>query len=180
MNDKGRLELLTTSQHYPNILEQFCIELRKKGKVNRQRFWREQILPLIPNFNRDDFYRYLHKYEPSVELTANRVIKNFTSGEGLITQEEKVRELLSTAAVNVQIGVAAGIKVGSEALQEMIEHPERVPPEDRARFIFDAMKAQDSRIRAIAEIKKDAREERAFNKVFEDATYAEVIDQEPS
>ena len=46
-------------------------------------------------------------------------------------------------------------------------------PKDRADLLFKAMRAQDSRIFAVAAVKKDKREEKAFQKSFNDAAYQE-------
>lgn len=142
--------------------------LARDGKINKTKFFREYVQPRIPNYTRQAFNQFLKRFETNAQIAVGMLTHpNATPAE----EENKTIVILKDAAVATREGIARALNIGTDALQEIIEHPELLSPKDRAQLLFLAMKAQDSRIGATAKVRADVREQVKFNKTFSRAAF---------
>lgn len=168
--------LLTESPHYHEILREYNALIEKQGKVNNSKFFLNNVQPRVPEISYQIWYSHLQRIaRKSGQVTI--VPHSGSDKQKLIQSQEKQLEgHLQKTSENTQVSIAGALAVGRSAIEEILENPMKLSISERMKIFFDAMKAQDSRIRAIAEIKKDAREEKAFAKAFEDATFEGIAE----
>lgn len=151
---------------YPKILQLFNDELQKNGKVNISKFYREVVSVEMPGMPARTFSYFVSKHlEPNGSLPALQPVPSE------LTQIQQT--LLSNQQATEQ-GLQAALNIGSIALRELFNDPvalARMPKEKLADLMFKAMKAQDSRVGAIARMKDDRRAEEKFNRLLNNGIY---------
>ena len=170
---------IVQSPYYADILREYNRVLEEKGKVNKMKFFKEVVEPRVPNYGFRSWYSFLNKFETTAGLTAVNVVLTPQLPESISPQEEAaLLAKLRDASSATRIGIAAALNVGADALADLIENPQLMTAKERAELLFKAMKAQDSRVSTIAAMKKDHREEVAFQKTFGNLAYVGATDDE--
>ena len=179
---------LITSKHYASIIAKYNELYAKQGKVNRSKFYRDFVQPLIPSVSRRSWLLHVSKFHLQAGLQAahsleildqTKVIKEMKrdTRQDTNNQENILLLNLQSAEVATRQGIAGALNIGMEALNEILDHPESLSPKDRADLLFKAMKAQDSRIKAVAILSQEGREQAKFQKAFDDAAYTPTENQ---
>ena len=75
--------------------------------------------------------------------------------------------------IAIKLGIQRALNIGAGALEEIFRNPQLMTTKDAVDLLFKAMKSQDSRIGAVAKIRKDNREQTAFQKAFDKASYSD-------
>ena len=161
---------IVNSPAFPKLLLEYNEEFKfTGGKVNNKRFFDNVVKKYFPKYSLQGWYTFLKRYysqtqgliaaEPS-DTTAPRTADDASAEvqKSILSNDEATRK-----------GISLALNIGTEALQQLIEHPESFSPRERAQLLFQAMRAQDSRIFAIGKLKEDKREEDKFNRVFKDS-----------
>src|SRR3989344_6087260 len=65
---------LASSSHYARILHEYNELLATKGRVNNLKFYREVILPAIPNYHLQSWYQFLRRFKSTAGLIAAQVV----------------------------------------------------------------------------------------------------------
>lgn len=162
---------ITTSKHYAEILTQYNTLYAQNGKVNKKKFWREVIVPLIPDYSYTAFQKFTLGFETQSGLLASQASIIPASPER--QAEAALMENLKDSSLATRQGIAAALNIGVDALTELLSNPNLLAPKDRIELLFKAMKSQDSRIMATAKVRQDNREEIAFQHIFGEAAYQE-------
>mgnify|MGYP001574176003 CR=1 FL=1 len=167
---------LAQSSSYASILNAYNELFRTNGKVNGKEFWRETIIPILPNYSYDAWKNFLKRFKTEAGLAAASVVyvQNQVPSVMAPDMERKVLANLKSADLATREGIARALNIGYEALQEIIENPNLSNPLDRADLLFKAMKAQDSRVIAAAKVNKERRETQKFNRMFDAASYSDA------
>lgn len=165
---------LATSPHYQRIMTEYNELYKRNGRVNASKFYREVVRPLIPNYSRQSFYNFLHRFRTSTGL-ALAVINNAMPGQlpkgsapyGIDVDAELEHNMMSNQMATT-LGIARMLNIGADALQELINDPTKMSVRDRVELLLKAMKAQDSRMSAVSKIREDTRSQARFDREFED------------
>lgn len=165
------LNKLASSPHYDQILSEYNIRLEKDGKVNNKKFYEEVVSGLVPGYSMRGWYAYIKRYTLTAKKAAEAA-KNITFGiPPAIVSEEKLEKTMLSNQQATQAGIQAALNLGGQALLELLQNPQLLTPEKRADIMFKAMRAQDSRITAIKSIREDDREQKKFDRAFDNAAY---------
>jgi hypothetical protein len=172
---------LTSSPHFPQIINEYQRLLARDGRVNGTKFYDEQVKPLINEYSRVSFYKFLRRFKDGPNRTGvinqNAIdayqpvsIDNPSAGtEALLNlQKTFTTNQEATAAI-----VAAALKISADALIKVLNNPESLSLKDRIALGAQIMKSQDSRVRAIATVKQDKREQDKAERAFQNAAYEE-------
>jgi len=166
---------IARSKFYPEILQEYNTRFARDGKINKRLFFREVVQPRI-DISYEAFRQFISKFETEAGLQAVAIIDRINTGVKVGDIETKTIVALKDSAIATRDGIAKALNIGLEALQEIIDHPELLSAKDRATLLFQAMKAQDSRMNAAAKISQDQREQVKFNKMFNRAAYTGETD----
>lgn len=159
---------LVRSEHHDAIMAKYHERLAAAGKVHLKDFHREIIQPLLPGYGYNNFVIYI-----------NNLKADAAAGVALapaVAQSPAVQEAFKTlmkADEATRRGIELALNIGASALEEIAKDPSKLSVKDRALLLNAAMRAQDSRINAMARVRQDKREQLAFEHVFGDAAYAE-------
>jgi hypothetical protein len=167
---------LVTSPHYAIILKEYNEIYKERGKVNDIKFWRENIHPRIPEYKLMSWYQFLARFKTATSLVAAIVKDHNAPPEvkpSVDIEEAKLEDSLMAGELATNLGIQKALNIGAEAFDMLINHPEMLTPEKRAEYLFKAMKAQDSRITAIRNVRQDTREEAKFQRAFNNAAYSQ-------
>ena len=165
---------ITSSKYYGEILQEYNARFARDGRVPIGKFFTEFVSPRI-KVSYETFRQFVRQFETQAGLVAARAA--IPSNANPFIEENKLITILKDSATATREGIARALNIGTDALQELIEHPEMMSPKDRAELLFKAMKAQDSRVAAASKIRHDARETVKFNKMFNRAAFAGETDQ---
>lgn len=161
---------LATHPAYEKILHQYNEMYARDGKVNAKKFYEEVILPEIPSYCLQSWYKFLRRFKATAGLMTVQVVKG---GPNSIKgcEEDNLQNNLLSNEVAVQIGIQRALNIAAERLQEILDNPERMTTKDAIELLFKAMKAQDSRVNAIGRIREDRRQDEIFQREFNKAAY---------
>lgn len=168
---------LINSPYYTTIIKEYNDELAAKGKVNNSKFFRENISPRIPNYSPTSFAAFLKRFKSALGIQPYRlnsqekqklfIDKQLSKAE----EEKKLGIILKTSEEATRQGIMKALNIGEKAMQEIMDDVSKLSPEKRAEFLFKGMRSMDSRAQATAILRKDSRDEKAFNKYFGSAAY---------
>lgn len=160
---------LVTSPHYAEILREYNERLSRDGKVNGQKFLREVIRPLIPNYSQESWYYFLTRFKSATGIAQARL----GVGHGIsVEQESELQKNMLAMSEATRLGIMKALNIGEKALQEIVDNPHLLSSKDKIDLLFKAMKATDSRAKAKTDIRKDEREQKVFDEAFSDAAYS--------
>lgn len=138
------------------LLAKFDELVRAGAKVNTSKFHREFIAPEFPSFPLDSWKRFAARRKRYVVAADPEPLEKLpVARDG---------QLPVQAATKVLVGNA--IRVAANALQEIENNPSALSAKERVALGFQAMRAQDSRVMALTQLRKDMREAAQFEKTF--------------
>ncbi len=167
---------LMTSDHGYEILREYNERLKRDGKINRLAFYREFILPRIPDYDVNSWYGFLSRTYKKIGSSKLPIpLPDETQLEKTHLTGELVNTMLSNE-IATQKGIKNALNLGAmfyEALyKKYIEHPDDLTEFEKrvlADSLFKSMKAQDSRIHALGKVREDDREQAKFERAFRGA-----------
>ena len=160
---------ITSSKHYAGILREYNDLFAKDGKVNKKKFFETIVKPRIDIHIRT-WYGFLRNFETEVGLA---VPTNIHPDAQVGPEIRRAIIQLKGSDIATRDGIAKALNIGSETLQDLMDHPELLTTKDKIDLLFKAMKAQDSRVIAAAKANKERREIIKFNRAFDGATFAD-------
>lgn len=150
------------------------LDSRAEGRsLNKKQFWLEEVAPKVRDYPYKKFFGWTLAHArkmKDVRYGAATDGIEVISKNNLITKIE-VKGGVEEIAESTRQNIALALKIGAEAMKEIEANPELVPAKDRALLGFQAMRAQDSRIGALAVLKREKREDLSFQQSFGDAAY---------
>lgn len=182
-----RDNVIGSSPYYGEIMKTYNERMQSEGYVNKREFFLEVVKPKV-NCSERTWYGFIKNLEltagvmdtvrqkkqesdtPQILLPAEEIGPN----EIASTQQQIVTRMADNATATRNL-ISRMLNIGADAAQELINNPEKLSAEKRVDIALKAMRAQDSRIFAVAAVKKDRREEKAFQTSFNDAAYQEEI-----
>jgi hypothetical protein len=167
---------LASSPQYEKILHEYNQEFQRTcGRVNESKFYREVVLPSLPNYHIQSWYQFLRRFKGTAGLISAHVVDQ--GGRTLSTDEEnRLQVNLLGNDIATRLGIQRALNIGSARLGEIMENPQLMTTKDAVELLFKAMKAQDSRIHAVAKIKENTRKETEFEHLLEMAAYGDRED----
>jgi len=170
---------LTSSPHFPEIINEYQKILAKNGRVNAGKFYLEKVRPVIEDYSCASFYAFIRKFKNVPNRTGEITglpINSYTpvSAENPSEGTEALLNLQKTFSTNQEATaaiVAAALKISADALIKVLNDPDSLSLKDRIALGATIMKSQDSRVRAIATVKQDKREQEKAERAFQNAAY---------
>lgn len=157
---------LASSPYYQKILHLYNEEyIRTGGKMNNLKFYREVILPILPNYHAQSWYQFLRRFKTTAGLVAVRVVNGGPRPLAGI-EENVLQDNLLSNEVATQLGIQRALNIGAGRLKEILDNPQLMTAKDAIELLFKAMRAQDSRIQAVSKIREDTRKQTAFEQAF--------------
>ncbi|MFA5792171.1 MAG: hypothetical protein WC884_04025 [Candidatus Paceibacterota bacterium] len=163
---------LAGSHYYREILHEYNQQLKLSGKVNNLKFYREVILPLIPNYHIQSWYQFLHRFKAPADFVLAEA-RNLSIKDQLKKEKNKLHVTLLSNETATSLGIQRALNIAADRLIEIMENPQLMSAKDAVDLLFKAMKAQDSRIHAIGKIREDNRKEDMFERVFSEVAYSD-------
>ena len=161
---------LVSHPAYAKIINQYNERLIIDFRVNSKKFYENVILPEIPTYKLQSWYKFLKRFKTTAGLISVQVING---GPNTIKNSEE-NDLLNNLASNqvaTELGIRRALNIGADRLKEILANPQLMTAKDAVELLFKAMRAQDSRINAISKVRKDTREEERFQRAFDEAAY---------
>jgi len=161
---------LASHAAYAKIMHQYNECLIRDNRVNSKKFYETVILPEIPGYALQSWYKFLRRFKTTAGLVTVQVVNggpNTIKNSG----ENDLINNLANNQVATQLGIQRALNIGADRLKEILANPQLMTAKDAVELLFKAMRAQDSRINAISKIHKDTREEEKFQRVFDEAAY---------
>lgn len=166
---------------YPQIVAEYNKIIERDGKVITLRFYLEFVQPR--GIGKSAWYNFVKKYAtknglPFENISAVPQIVKIPDGvtpaaplTGETVSDVSIVERVD-APTAIQRGIATALNIGLDSLQRIMSGKAVLSEKEKSELLFKAMKAQDSRINAVARMRKDRRDEVAFDKVFGEAAYS--------
>ena len=162
---------LASSPQYEKILHEYNQEFqRTSGRVNESKFYREVVLPALPNYHIQSWYQFLRRFKGTAGLISAHVVDQGARSVSA-DEENKLQINLLGNDVATRLGIQRALNIGSARLEEIMLNPQLMTTKDAVELLFKAMKAQDSRIHSIAKIKEDTRKQSEFEQLCDMAAY---------
>lgn len=163
---------LTSHPSFPKIMATYNALLKEKGKVSGLKFYKEVILPEIPDYDQSSWYYFLKRFKTAAGIVpvAPSTVVNREGSNTALVMEDTAKTLLSNNEA-LQKSIAAALNISADALQDILEQPELIPAEKRAELFLKVMKAQDSRVKAIGTMRADNREQERFDRAMDSAAF---------
>lgn len=158
--DYGKSKV-ATSRHLPMILEKF----KMYGNIlNNKDFYEQHIVPEDPAITFTIWTRFAIKLRTKIRIEANKIVAKIT--------DAKVTEMnLETKSLKKILAIA------DLTLDAIVENPEiltSVPVKDRMSWLFNAMKARDSRMGIMIKKKEEDRKTNMYEDVLKGAQYGAI------
>lgn len=157
---------------YAKILHQYNELLKKDGKVNDLKFYREVILPEIPNYKMASWYQFLKRFKSSAGIIAVDPNQTRESNTPMALDVEK--ETKATIMTNQEATaklISSILNISASRAQDIIDNPSLLTAKEALELGLKGMRAQDSRIHAVGKIREDNREQERFEKAFDSSAY---------
>lgn len=178
---------LAISPHHDAIMEKYYELKRQHGNVNLVTFHNECVAPYVENFPYESFRRYIRRLEKiaaekaqevdSEEELPPEIAKDLPRDQQLVavmpTKDdlEKLKENILNMSDATRESLAIALNIGLSTLTDIATGKVQMSAKDRVDLLFKAMKAQDSRVATAAKLRKDNREQAAFEREFGEAAY---------
>ncbi len=158
---------LAKSPHYDDVMREYGRQMNDAGQVPLAEFFKKHVAPIVPEMRYESFRVFIRKFEMDSLRDGNKDFMPLTpSATGVMKKLMKGDEA-------TRKGIELMLNIGASALEEIAAHPEKLTPKERVQLLPIAMRAQDSRINAMARVRQDKRDQLAFEHVFGDAAYSE-------
>lgn len=165
--------ILVSSKHYATILKEYNDQLSKNGKVNAGKFHREFIIPRMPTYKVQNWYKFLQRFRTSIgTIEARLTAAPLVAPDQAANQELALRDRLLTMNEASRKGILKMLNIGNEELDNLLDNPHLLTSKEKINLLLQAMKATDSRAKASVDLKRDEREQKMFDESFSDAAYS--------
>lgn len=163
---------LVNHPSYPKIISTYNELLKRDGKVNNRKFYREVVAPEIPDYAEQTWYSFLKKFKTNVGIVAAVIAERGGKTAGELASNDLTHTMLSNneATINAINGI---LNLGASRIKEILENPQLMTAKEVMDLFLKAMKAQDSRIHAVGKIREDNREQERFDRAFDGANYGD-------
>ena len=158
---KNTKSKLLTSVAFPEIMAKYEICGRELSMAN---FWRKYVHKLDPTITYRIWQHYANKLESGIVKKAKALIATF--------EDNRVTE-----AMLEESSLKKMLFIGDSALQELIEKPEelaKIPLKDRLKWVFNSMKARDSRMSVLIKKKGEERKQTVTEELLKAAQYGAI------
>lgn len=162
--------ILATHPSYAKIITAYNELLVKNGKVNNLKFFREVILPEIPEYNVPSWYQFLRRFKTEAGIVTVKV-NNIQIHSSKSSENNLSTTMLSNAQAQTD-AIASALNISASALKDIMENPEMLSAKDRAELFLKVMKAQDGRVKAIGGLRADNREQERFDRMMDSGAFA--------
>lgn len=173
--------ILANSPIYSDVLNNYNRILQEEGHVNNKKFYEEFILPRLPNYHMQSWYKFLKRFRSDAGLEAAELVSHAPvhvtvekSPETIAKEIEGEGKLKSTLVSNQDAtarAVQKALNIANDRLEQIIANPELMTAKEAVDLLFKAMKAQDSRIHAVGKLREDNREQEKFDRAFDEANF---------
>ncbi len=168
---------LASHPKYAVFLHRYNEILKRDGRVNNLKFYREVIQPDFPEYHVQSWYQFVNRFKTEAGLIAARPSDYLP--EPMSVNKEAERSLMDAFLSNdeaTQIGISNALNLGAAFYRDLLNkyrnNPELLTPFERKTLsdaLHKAMKSQDSRIHALGKVREDARETARFDRAFKNA-----------
>jgi hypothetical protein len=127
-------------------------------------FWKKYVTKLDENITYRMWQYYTKKIQKSIMAKSNSILAAFED------------ELVTEASLE-QTSLKKILFIGDKTLQEILENPEqllKIPPRERMKWVFNAMKARDSRMTVMIKKKGEERKQTVTEELLKAAQYGSV------
>ncbi len=163
---------LTSHPSFAKVMSEYNAVLRSKGRVNARKFYFEVILPEIPDYKIDSWYYFLNR------LKKNNEVVELPVGNSNLTPTQEGEAAVATVSTTLMTNQAAtaraiqlALNISADRLKQIAEHPELLSATEAAKLFTLAMKAQDSRVKAVGMIRSDNREQERFDAAMDSSSF---------
>jgi len=167
---------LMTSPHAVEILRAYNEILLRDGKVNKLKFYRDVILPKIPEYDQGSWYSFLKRQHAKLGSAAASLPVPTVNDIEKNTELDAMQDVIVANDEATQSGVKYALNIGAKFYKKLwkkyTETPDLLTEVERrilSDSLFKAMKAQDSRIHALGKVREDNREQYKFDRAFQSA-----------
>lgn len=168
---------LASHPKYAVILHQYNELLKADGKVNNLKFYKEIILPEIPDFHLQSWYQFLRRFKTETGIIQARAAS--ANMAGIEVRKDVERTLAATLMTNDEAtkrGISTALNLGAAFYEDLMKKYKEAPAsltqfEEKvlSDALHKAMKSQDSRIHALGKVREDGREQAKFERAFSGA-----------
>ena len=131
--------------------------------MSDRQFYAHEVQPIDPSITLRAWQTFMKKFRSIVAVKSDRYAE--------MLADKNMTDVKMQANVGRKLAVIA-----DASLQEAIENPEilmRIPIKDRMNWLFQAMKAQDSRAKTAIRAKQDMREQSLYDEMMNEARYSD-------
>lgn len=158
---------LVNHPSYSKILARYNQMMRDDGRVNNKKFYEMFVVTEIPTYKMCSWYKFLGRFQDEAGISAPvpdaPVIQGAVAEDTAIVLRDN-----QTATVTLIQNI---LNISAQAAQQVLDDPKLISLKDRIKLGLDVMKAQDSRVKAIGNIKADNREQQRFEQAMGNAAY---------
>lgn len=154
-----------SSPHFATIMDSYD----KFGRaMSAQAFWRQYIVPIDPKIIYMTWVRFANKISKEVVKKETIILDKF------IEKKATENEMEKSSLQNI-------LAISEATLDQLVESPEilaQIPIKERMKWLFQAMKARDSRMVALTKVNAEKRKTTMFEDMLQAAQYGEIDSEE--
>ena len=131
-------------------------------------FWREYVNDIDETISYKVWYKFMKKFNGVVIEKTNSIVDKYA--------DKQVNE--NTLEKNSLKNI---LKIADFTIEELTENPDllkKIPPEERMKWLFQSMKARDSRMITVAKVKAEERKTSLYEDMLQGAQYGEIVEIE--
>src|SRR3990167_3443378 len=107
----------TSSIHYVRILKKYNNLFEHDGKVNAAKFFREEIVPLVPGYSASSWFSYLQRTKTAAGLIRIRAAGSLTPST---EQETRLTGNIVSDRKSTQIGIPSALILGARFFEDLL------------------------------------------------------------
>ena len=162
---------LASSPQYQRIIHEYNERFEQTGgRVNDAKFYREVILRALPSYHIQSWYQFIRRFKGSTGLIE---ISGLENGPRSVAKAEDGRlqnNLLTNEAVT-RLVIQMMLNISAARLEEVWNNPSLLSAKEAIMLGLKAMKAQDSRIHAVAKMTEDRRAQTVYDRAVSEACW---------
>jgi len=136
--------------------------------LSAQAFWRQYVAPVDPKIIYMTWLRFERKINKTVS-TKQEIIMN-----KIIEKKTNENEMEKSSLQNI-------LNISEATLDTLVENPDllaQIPIKERMKWLFQAMKARDSRMVALTKVNAEKRKSTMWEDMIQAAQYGEIDESE--
>lgn len=154
-----------SSPHFAVIMDSYD----KFGRaLSVQAFWKQYVVPVDPSIIYMTWARFVKRISKAV-VSQQEVIL-----DKIIEKKATENEMEKSSLENI-------LAISTATLDQLVEHPEilqQIPVKERMKWLFQAMKARDSRMVALTKVNAEKRKATMWEDMMQAAQYGEIDSSE--